>query len=221
MNEEYLSIKEFAEAAGVSRQYIYRIKDTVLKPYARKIEKVFVLHRDGLAVINGSTDSTLVEQLDSTSNNADSEPVVEKVESTNSTNDSTMVEMLQMMVSELQKDKESLRQQLAVKDLQIQNLNDRLAAAMDMNKGQLLLAAEKEQKKDPIVAADPVEETKTQEEKEPENEVVSDVAEEPIEADHGEDQTEIQSQEAEPAVRTEESVKVRWWRRLFRKDPIK
>lgn len=36
-NEEYLTVKDFASAAGVSHQYIYRVLKTRLKPYSKRI----------------------------------------------------------------------------------------------------------------------------------------------------------------------------------------
>ena len=36
MEKEYLTVKEFAAAAGCSTQYIYKILGTHLKPYKRR-----------------------------------------------------------------------------------------------------------------------------------------------------------------------------------------
>ena len=39
MNKEYLTVKEAAEELGVTTQYIYKILNSVLKPYKKKISK--------------------------------------------------------------------------------------------------------------------------------------------------------------------------------------
>ena len=43
MEEEYLSVKDFAAAAGVTTQYIYKILGTHLKPYKKKINILYVI----------------------------------------------------------------------------------------------------------------------------------------------------------------------------------
>lgn len=142
---DYLSIKEFAAAAGVSDKYIYKIKNQSLKPYLRRENKQFVIHKDALKLFSdSSTDSTPQENRDSTSFQNDFQPKVEKVETTDSTENSTVkaeeIAALNLLVEELKKDKEYLRQQLDSKDKLIDTLTNRIESdAARLDKMQLLL----------------------------------------------------------------------------------
>lgn len=148
--KEYLSIKEFAAAAGVSDKYIYKIKNQGLKPYLRRENKQFVIHRDALKLFSeGSTDSPAELNRDSTSSEKKIQPKVESVETTDSTQNSAVktdeIAALNLLVEELKKDKEYLRQQLDSKDKLIDTLTSRIESdALRLDRMQLLL--ENEQK---------------------------------------------------------------------------
>lgn len=142
---DYLSIKEFAAAAGVSDKYIYKIKNKGLKPYLRRENKQYVIHKDALKLFSeSSTDSPAEFNRDSTSQNLSFQPKVEKVETTDSTENSTEkaneIAALHLLVEELKKDKDYLRQQIDSKDKLIDTLTSRIESdAIRLDKMQLLL----------------------------------------------------------------------------------
>ena len=138
--KEFISVKEFAEAAKVSQQYIYKIKTTTLKGYTKKIDKKLVISREALKLfLENSTPAEMVSQPNSTEENRGFQPEVEKVVQPNSTTNETPaaaeIETLKQLIAELQqdkadlkKDKEYLQQQLAGQQELIQTLNNRLEA---------------------------------------------------------------------------------------------
>lgn len=62
MDKEYLSIKEFAEAAGVSQQAIYKQLNNKLKPYLIVVEKRKMLEKSALSLFSKAENSKEVEQ---------------------------------------------------------------------------------------------------------------------------------------------------------------
>ena len=132
MNEEksYISVKEFAAAAGVSQQYIYKILGSSLKPYKKKIAKKTFIDASAIEyVIKGfpsekdnSTNSTKNSTDFSTSKAADLQPIQPTFQPTNSTSFSTSenepqssngeVEALKQLIQELKEDKEYLKQEV-------------------------------------------------------------------------------------------------------------
>lgn len=132
MNEEksYISVKEFAAAAGVSQQYIYKILGSSLKPYKKKIAKKTFIDASAIEyVIKGfpsekdnSTNSTKNSTDFSTSKEADLQPIQPTFQPTNSTSFSTSenepqssngeVEALKQLIQELKEDKEYLKQEV-------------------------------------------------------------------------------------------------------------
>jgi len=55
MDQEYLSIKQFAEAAGVSPQAIYQRLDKDFKPYFKVIQGRKSLNREALSLFHGNS----------------------------------------------------------------------------------------------------------------------------------------------------------------------
>lgn len=113
MEEEYISISEFAKRAGVSPQAIYKRLSTDLSTEFklvdnRKMLKTSALERFGL------------NQVDNQFNNQ-----VEKVETPKEVQNETIM-MLQKTISLLETQAETLQQQLSLKDKQIEELNERL-----------------------------------------------------------------------------------------------
>lgn len=109
MEEEYISISEFAKRAGVSPQAIYKRLSTDLSTEFklvdnRKMLKTSALERFGLNQVDNQV-----------------EKVVNQVESPNET-----IVMLQKTISLLETQAETLQQQLSLKDKQIEELNERL-----------------------------------------------------------------------------------------------
>ena len=136
----FLTVKEFAEAAKVSQQYIYKIKGTTLKAYTKKIDKKLMISSEALKLFSeNSTQVEKVAQPNSTEEIKGFQPEVEKVAQPNSTTEGTAaaaeIETLKQLIAELQqdkadlkKDKEYLQQQLAGQQELIQTLNNRLEA---------------------------------------------------------------------------------------------
>ena len=121
--KEYLSVKEFAEAAGVSTQYIYKILGAQLKPYKKKINKKTYIESCAVEfVVNGfvddTTNSTLATNQMQPSAEEPLQPLQPTMKPTNSTENATKekdsssgeVEALKMLIEELKKDKEQLLQ---------------------------------------------------------------------------------------------------------------
>lgn len=125
MNKEYLSVKEFAAAAEVSSQYIYKILDTKLKPYKRKIDKKTFISSSAVVLIKGATDETNLEtnrdnqteaseintlQEPQTAQNSTPQPTLQQNQPTNATNFATgEIEALKQLIEELKRDKEDLK----------------------------------------------------------------------------------------------------------------
>ena len=147
---EYLTVKEFAAAAEVSQQYIYKILNTSLKPYAKTVNKKKMIHKDGLKLLvkadstEESTDSTFGCKLDSTKEEKAMQLEVEKELQTDSTADSTGFstkdETVNRLISLLEKQLEEKDKQIEIKDKQIQDLSNRLAEALELTKGQQYIA---------------------------------------------------------------------------------
>lgn len=60
--KEYISIKEFATAAGVSQQAIYKQLNNKLKPYLKEIDGKKMLNISALELFKKKEDTTTVEQ---------------------------------------------------------------------------------------------------------------------------------------------------------------
>lgn len=114
---EYISIKDFANKAGVSPQAIYQRLDKDLKTYFKVIEGKKTLDIKGLGLFCfKEVEQEIDKQLTS-----------------------ALQETLKVLTSQIEvKDK-----QLEVKDIQIAELNERLKEAQELNKNnQILLGAE-------------------------------------------------------------------------------
>lgn len=191
MDKELLTIKEFAEVAGVSPQAVYKQLNNKLKPYLTIV--------DGKKMLN----TTAIELF----KKPDIKPTVD------STNIQQLINMLQT--------------ELNAKNQQIEALQSALDQAQKLNamdKQQVLLLEDRKQKQDEDLEAKDreIENLKaelqqlkeSQEQKQPENEVVSEVAE-PVVDQQPEEPDQVAAAAAEDPGRTEESVKVRWWKRLW------
>lgn len=99
MQDEYLSISEFAKRAGVSRPTIYSKLDNELSSYCKIVKGKKVINSKALALFGVK---------ESVKNFTDNESLLQ-------------------MVSVLQSQTEMLKGQLEVKDRQIESLNERLA----------------------------------------------------------------------------------------------
>lgn len=113
MEEEYISISEFAKRAGVSPQAIYKRLSTDLSTELkvvdnRKMLKASALEKFGLNLVDNQFNNQ-----------------VETVEPTKEEKNETIM-MLQKTISLLETQTETLQQQLSLKDKQIEELNERL-----------------------------------------------------------------------------------------------
>lgn len=102
MNDEYISIKEFAELAGISVQAVYKRLNNQLNPYVKLVENRKMLKKSALYEVYGIE----VEQ-----------PIQPKHSTKHSTN-STKVETVKL----LQKTVDLLENELKIKNQQIETL---------------------------------------------------------------------------------------------------
>lgn len=102
MNDEYISIKEFAELAGISVQAVYKRLNNQLNPYVKLVENRKMLKKSALYEVYGIE----VEQ-----------PIQPKYSTKHSTN-STKVETVKL----LQKTVDLLENELKIKNQQIETL---------------------------------------------------------------------------------------------------
>lgn len=105
MNDEYISIKEFAELAGISVQAVYKRLNNQLNPYIKLVENRKMLKKSALYEVYGIEVEQPIQPKHSTKH------------STNSTN-STKVETVKL----LQKTVDLLENELKIKNQQIETL---------------------------------------------------------------------------------------------------
>ena len=101
MNEEYLTVKEFAAAAGVSVQTVYKQLNGRLKPYCQLINNRKKIDKSALEAFYNVTDTTEDTKVDNSVDNS---------------------------VNNLLKEIENLWEQLREKDEQINKLTQIIAA---------------------------------------------------------------------------------------------
>lgn len=189
MDDKYLTVKEFATAANISQQAVYKQLNSRLKPYIKikgnqKLIAVEALNKYYAA--DSSGDSTEVKQLEqprSSAPNPAIQPKVEPVEQPNSTQippDKSQKELeaqikeLQEQIKEIlkseQEEKKFLRDQIIQKDKQIESLQDNLKMAQQLaaaDKAKLLMLEEKQQEKEKEAVETPAAELKSLEEVRP------------------------------------------------------
>lgn len=188
MSENYLSVKEFAAAAGVTTQYIYKILGSSLKPYKKKINKKIYIEAAAVEYIKGGFPKETENQPKTTEDqpplqpnkNAElqqNQPTLQPTNETNATKErmeelqsSGEVEALKLLVEELKAEKKELqndKEYLKQEALKWQQL-----LADERNKVKLLEAAaapgEEEvsftEIKDPAAAAERIEQPQEQQE---------------------------------------------------------
>ena len=145
--KDYLTVKEFAAAAGVSTQYIYKIIKKQLQQY--------VIKDNGKTKIKATALSEF-ENLQQVS-----QPSLQpKVEDVNSGE----IAALNRLIDELKQDKETLLQQLDRQNQMIDTLNDRIAAdGRRLENMQLLLDQQQKLTLVDKIAAAPAEEQRQEE----------------------------------------------------------
>ena len=120
MENNLLTVKEFAEKAGVSTQAIYQRLDKDLRDYCKVIGKRKMLDIRGLELFQKQEPLQAEKQEDSK-------------------------EVDKELIKTLQATLQTLTEQLAVKDRQIEALNERLAEALATTSQSHYLAAQAQQ----------------------------------------------------------------------------
>lgn len=173
MNEEkYLTVKEFAEAAGVTTQYIYKIIGKGLKPYTKRQNKKTVINAAALDFIKNGFPLDQPSQQNATNQEQPSKEAELQPDATNNqpTNATTTnqeqngeIEALKLLIAELKQDKEDLKKDK--EDLKQEALKWQQLLLEERNKVKLLEAAaageaaadqEEEIIVDEIIKEDPV-----------------------------------------------------------------
>lgn len=62
MNNDYLSIKEFSAAVGISQQAVYKQLNNKLKPYLKIVDNKKMLDKSALELFNKQQENNQVEQ---------------------------------------------------------------------------------------------------------------------------------------------------------------
>lgn len=144
MDPEYISVKEFAERAGVSPQAIYQRLEKDLKLYFKVIKGRKQLNIKALELFNVDCFKPVDQHF-----KAD----LKQVESHNPTNTAIQeIEALKQLTSTLNDTLKALENQLSIKDSQIQalneqikTLNEHLKQAQQLNQNnQILIARQQE-----------------------------------------------------------------------------
>ena len=158
---DYLSVKEFSAAAGVSTQTIYKQLEKRLAPHVIESGGRKYISKVALEEFYKVQPDTTELQPDSTEIQPDatglqSDPIEIQPEPTNefATDQPSLqptappqngnqreLDLLQELVKTIQKELEEKNKQLEIKDKQIQDLSDRLAEAMQLTRGQQYIAA--------------------------------------------------------------------------------
>ena len=161
MEEEYLSVKDFAAAAGVTTQYIYKILGTHLKPYKKKIQKktyvatiAIDLVKNGFDSVEKSTVSTSETNQNATRRQEPLQPMQPTDQPTKTTDFATIeesgeVQALKELIKELRQDKEDLKRDK--EDLKQEALKWQQLLIEERNKVKLLEAAAAEEPREEVV----------------------------------------------------------------------
>ena len=104
--KEYLTIKEVAEASGLSKQAIYKRLSTDFQPFFKLIDNKKMLNSNVLKVLNSTNHSTDFKQVENNDNQVESNKIIEI----------------------LNKNIDFLTNQLKEKDNQIDNLHNTINA---------------------------------------------------------------------------------------------
>ena len=148
-DKEYITVKEFAELAGVSRQTIYNKLD---KP-VNGVENLtaFLKVENGIKYI--SKEALKLYMLDMKKQTAENILVQNTVQYLHDN-----VKTLQEFVKALQENNDVLTEQIAKKDEQITALNERLRESLELNRNnQVLLGSEQSRTNPALIGTQPEE----------------------------------------------------------------
>ena len=166
---DYLSVKEFSAAAGVSTQTIYKQLEKRLSPYVKEsggrkyisrtaLEEFYESQPDATEELQKDNPEPTATQPDATELQPDTTeelPIMQPEKQPENhleerqaqqaapiqTNNQRELDLLQELIKTIQKELEEKNKQLEIKDKQIQDLSDRLAEAMQLTRGQQYIAA--------------------------------------------------------------------------------
>ena len=153
MEEEYLSVKDFAAAAGVTTQYIYKILGTHLKPYKKKVNKKTVIAEAAIGLVKNGF-ATVATNATNQNATPQTEPMQPTDQPTNTTDFATLeesgeVKALKELIAELRQDKEDLKRDK--EDLKQESLKWQQLLIEERNKVKLLEAAAAEEPREEVV----------------------------------------------------------------------
>ena len=172
MSEQYLTAKEFAAAAGVSAQTIYKQMNSRLAPYVKQIKGQKAINIDALKefydieepqdpeLTTGSTqaqpNSNLVQSdppLNQSETNSDDQlrPTLDQPNSILEKRVEELESLLKKQLEEDKQEKEFLREQIRQKDKTIESLTENLRIAQQLaaaDKKKLLEIEQKQQQEE-------------------------------------------------------------------------
>lgn len=99
MNERYISIQEFAEIVGISKQAVYKQVDKKLNNYIKRVDRRIMLNIQALHDVYGIE----VDQLN--------QPKVEKVDQPNQPDNQLIIEILREELRKKDEEIKSLREE--------------------------------------------------------------------------------------------------------------
>ena len=149
MDKEYLTVKEFAAAAGVSNKAIYQQLKGRLEQYSQVINDVKMIDKKALELFYSNEDKAA---KDNSSVQVKSSQVLSQVKSSLEQQENNEIEALKMLINELKEEKEELK-----KDKE-QLIKDKEYLQQDILSWKSLLADERNKVKLLEAAAAPVEE---------------------------------------------------------------
>lgn len=144
--KEYLSVKDFAQKAGVSTQAIYQRLDKDLQTYCKVVGKQKTIDIKALELFAIKTAYQSVDQLVGKDLQTTLQEILNHFasEKQDNSNDSEVL-LLKELVITLQDTLKTLKEQIDVKDKQIEELNARLKEANQLNQNnQILLLGKQE-----------------------------------------------------------------------------
>lgn len=139
-NEEYLTVKDFAAAANISHQYVYKVLKTRLKPYVKRVNGKMMIHSSAIDLFKSESDGCATNSIDwlqsckpaeeaaaitvqqeifeinSTKNHATSATSCKNTQKDNRTD--SEIEILRELIEELRKSNEELKKdkEILIKD---------------------------------------------------------------------------------------------------------
>lgn len=172
MNNEYLTVQEFAEAAGVSKQTIYKQMNSRLAPYVQTIKgqkkiAATALHEFYDTVEQPKSTENKLDSTEKNSETTENQPdstTENQPDSTESQKQTSLEEridelekLLKRQIEEDRQEKEFLKDQIRQKDKTIENLTENLKIAQQLaaaDKKKLLEIEQKQQEKEQSIVVE-------------------------------------------------------------------